>query len=940
MRVSYNWLKDYVAVDLSPRELAERLTARGVVVENLVSANPGVEGVVVGKVREIERHPDSDHLWVCQVDVGGGRVLQILTGAQNVTAGALVPAAVPGSKLPGMEMAVKKLRGLESHGMLCSEVELQVGDDGDGIMILPADQGLEPGMDVAEVLGLNDWIMELDLTANYAAHCQSMVGVAQEVAALVGGEVILPETYTQDEPGTDAHDLIAVRIDAPELCSRYAARVVRGVKIGPSPLWLQARIRAAGMRPINNIVDIANFVMMELGQPLHTFDYRRIRGRQIIVRRAGPGERFTTLDEQERVLDENVLVIADGEGPVALAGVMGGLESEVTDETVDILIESAHFDNINNRRTALRYNLPSEAAKRFTKGVDPSGCILAADRAAQLMAELAAGTVVAGCVDVYPRPAVPPVILLRTDRANALTGLRLSPERMAEHLRSLGMAVLRPADLVADLALGAPEQGEEAGEDLGGRPVWTAVHQVSPVPADPEAYRTWAGAAWRALEEAGDRLEALAGGGRAEQAGDEEPVSGEALAGAGHAASAEAGHTEHVGDEEQVRCGVSGRHDAPAGDEAGADAEQAGPTAEGADILIVVAPTRRSDIAIEVDLIEEIARCEGYDQIPLELPTLPSTRGGRTHQAEAKLAARRALAGAGLTEVLTHSLVHPRIYDTLGLPADDPHRNFLTLANPMYDERSTLRTMLLPGLLDAVKYNANRQIRDLAIFEISHVYLPVPGQPLPDEPLVLGLAMTGNLAPLGWRSPEKPADFFALKGVVEHLLAELGVQGASFERSGDPVLHPGRQAALMLDGKPVGLLGELHPRVQEAWELPGRVYVAEIAFGPLVAAMAPQAVYRPVPRFPAVARDVAMLVDLDTPASRLEAAIREAGGDLLEDVRLFDLYQGDRLGEGKRSLAYRLTYRAADRTLTDAELEPVHNRVRNALHALGVELRS
>uniref|UniRef100_UPI0035B51E43 phenylalanine--tRNA ligase subunit beta n=1 Tax=Symbiobacterium terraclitae TaxID=557451 RepID=UPI0035B51E43 len=694
MRVSYNWLKDYVAVDLSPRELADRLTARGVVVENLVSANPGVEGVVVGRVVALERHPNADTLWVCQVDVGGGNVLQIVTGAQNVTVGALVPAAVPGSKLPGMEMGVKKLRGVESHGMLCSEVELQVGDDADGIMILPPEDGLEPGMDVAEVLGLNDWIMELDLTANYAAHCQSLIGVAQEVAALVGGEVALPAAYTEDAPGTDAHDLIAVRIDAPDLCSRYAARVVRGVKIGPSPLWLQARIRAAGMRPINNIVDIANFVMMELGQPLHTFDYAKIRGRQIIVRRAGAGERFTTLDGQERVLDENVLVIADGEGPVALAGVMGGLESEVTDQTVDILIESAHFDNINNRRTALRYNLPSEASKRFTKGVDPSGCIRAADRAAQLMAGLAGGTVVAGCVDVYPRPAVPPVILLRTDRANALTGLKLSPERMAEHLRRLGMAVLRPADLVADLAQGAPEQGEEAGEDLGGRPVWTAVHQVSPVPADPESYRAWASAAWAALEEAGARLEALLGHGATPGAGGEATVDAEVLADAGQAPAVSGGAAAGTG-----------------------QAVQAG---EGGEILVVVVPTRRSDVAIEVDLIEEIARCEGYDQIPLELPTLPSTRGGRTPQAEAKLAARRALAGAGLTEVLTHSLIHPRVYDMLGLPADDPHRNFLTLANPMYDERSTLRTLLLPGLLDAVKYNVNRQIRDLAIFEISH----------------------------------------------------------------------------------------------------------------------------------------------------------------------------------------------------------------------------
>ncbi len=892
MRVSYNWLKDYVKVGLSPQELAERLTARGVVVENVVRANPGVEGVVVGRVVAMERHPNADTLWVCQVDVGGGRVLQILTGAQNVTVGALVPAAVPGAKLPGgVTMGVKKLRGLDSHGMLCSEAELQVGDDADGILILPPEPGLEPGMDVAEVLGLNDWIFELDLTANYAAHCQSMLGVAQEVAALVGGEVNRPSTYTPDAPGTDVRNLIAVQIDAPDLCSRYVARVVRGVKIGPSPLWLQARLRAAGMRPINNIVDIANFVMLETGQPLHTFDYAQIRGQRIIVRRARTGERFTTLDGQERVMDESVLVIADAERPVALAGVMGGEDSEVTDQTADILIESAHFDNINNRRTSLRYNLPSEASKRFTKGVDPSGCVAAADRAAQLMAELAGGTVVAGHVDVCPRPAVPPVILLRTERANALTGLKLTPERMAEHLRSLGMAVLTPADLAADLALGAPESDEEPGEDLGGRPVWTALHQVSPVPSDPVVYRTWAEAAWAEVEDAGSRLEALLGGG-----------------------------------ESDGKAAASGEGVSPGGASDG--------------ILVVVVPTRRSDVAVEVDLIEEIARCEGYDAIPLELPVLSSHRGGRSRQGEVKLAARRALAAAGLTEVLTHSLTHPRVYDMLALPEDDPNRRCLALANPMYEDRSTLRTMLLPCLLDVVRYNANRQVRDLAIFEISHVYRPVEGEQLPDEPLMIGLAMTGNLAPLGWNSPERPADFFALKGVVEHLLAELGVPDARFERSAHPSLHPGRQAALVVGGKPVGLLGELHPQVQERWELPGRVYVAELAFAPLMEAMLPQAVYRPVPRFPAVTRDVAVVVDLDLTAHRLETAIREAGGDLLEEVRLFDVYQGERVAEGRRSLAYRLVYRAADRTLTDEELEPVHNRVREALKALGAELRS
>lgn len=870
MKVSYNWLMDYVDVDLSPQELAKRLTARGVVVETLTHANPGVEGVVVGKVVEIERHPNADTLWVCQVDVGGGRVLQILTGAQNVTKGALVPAAIPGAKLPGMVMETKKLRGLDSHGMLASETELGVGDDGDGIMILPPEEDLEPGMDVAEVLGLNDWILELDLTANYASHCQSMIGVAQEVAALARTEVNLPEIHTEDEVNTSAPTLVSIEIAEPELCDRYTARIIRGVKVGPSPAWLQARLRAAGMRPISNIVDISNFVMLELGQPLHTFDYQKLKHKQIVVRRANPGEKITTLDEQERSLDSDVLLITDGGTPVAMAGVMGDLYTEVDANTVDILIESAHFHNINNRRTALKYNLSSEAAKRFTKGVDPSGALRAADRAAQLIAQLAGGSVVQGHVDVYPRPTAPPVIVLRTARVNELLGLPLTTDRMTEHLRSLGFAVLSPLDLATDLATGIPELEEEAGEDLGGRPVFAAMHQVSPVPLDQEAYDNWVEVAWASLEQAGEQLEALG--------------------------------------------------------------EQAA--------LVVVVPTRRLDIAVEIDLVEEIARSEGYDAIPLELPTLETYRGGRSPLAEQVLAARRALAGAGLVEVMTYSLTHPRVYDKLGLPADHPARSYVSLANPMYEDRSTLRTLLMPGMLDTLSYNVNRQNRDLAIFEISHVYRPVDGQQLPEEPRVLSIALMGNMAPLGWNSPDRPADYFTLKGTVEFLARAMDVEGWSVERGDHPSLHPGRQASLLVGGKVAGHFGELHPRVQEAWDLPSRVYLAEIDFMALAAAARPQRAYGAVPRFPAVTRDVAMLVGEALPAGRVEAAIRQAGGDLLEDVTLFDLYQGDRLAAGKRSLAYRITYRAADRTLTDADLEPAHNRVREALRELGVELRS
>ncbi|HEY3364706.1 MAG TPA: phenylalanine--tRNA ligase subunit beta [Symbiobacteriaceae bacterium] len=869
MQVSYNWLKDYVDVDLSPAELAKALTNRGVVVEVFANANPGMAGVVVGKVVEIERHPDSDHLWVCQVDVGG-KVLQILTGAQNVRQGDLVPAAIPGSKLPdGRTMEAKKLRGLESHGMLCSPIEIGMGDDADGILILPPDPSLEPGMDAAEVLGLNDWIFELDLTANYASHCQAMVGVAQEVAAILGESVDWPATYTEDEPNTNANRMIDIRIAEPDLCSRYTARIVRGVKVGESPAWLQARVRAAGMRPINNIVDISNFVMMELGQPLHTFDYARIRGRQIIVRRAAPGEPFKTLDGQDRVLDPDILVIADGMGPVAMAGVMGGLESEVTDGTTEILIESAHFNNINNRRTSLRMNLPSEAARRFTKGVDPSGCVRAADRAAQLIALIAGGKVVQGVVDVYPRPAVPAVIVCRTAKVNAHLGLQLSAERISEHLDGLGMIVLAPADLARDLATGMPEPEAEEGDDLSGRPVWTAMHQVSPVPKDAAAYAGWAETAWEALEAAGDQLESL-------------------------------------GDVEA---------------------------------LVVVAPTRRLDIAKEIDLVEEVARSEGYDKIPLELPVLESRRGGRTSLASIVLAARQALAGLGLDEIMTYSLTNPKVYDKLRLPTESPDRRVLTLGNPLYEEQSTLRTLLLPAVLDNLKYNANRQNRDLGVFEIGNVYRPVAGEVLPAEPRALAIALTGNQAGAGWNSPEQPADFFALKGIVEQLLDQLDVQGWSVGRSSHGSFHPGRQAELIVAGRSVGVFGEVHPDVVTAWDLPGRVYAAEFDFDGLVAAARPQRAYHIVPKFPAITRDVALMIGETVPAVMVAAAIKSVG-ELIEEVTLFDRYQGEHVKPGWVSLAYRITYRAADRTLTDADVEAVHGKVRAALQALGAELRS
>ncbi len=871
MKVSYNWLKDYVDVSLSPQELGAALTGRGVTVETIKTLNPGVEGVVVGRVIEIERHPKADTLWVCQVDVGAEKRLQILTGAQNVKRGDLVPVAVPGSKIPGKVMAVAELRGMQSHGMLCSPDELGIDEGGDGILILPQDDELQLGVDAAEILGLNDHVLELDLTNNYDSHCQAMIGVAQEVAALLETSTYLPEVYTQETPNTDADKMISITIADPELCARYTARIVRGARVGPSPAWLQARVRAAGMRPINNIVDISNFVMIELGQPLHTFDYAKIAGKQIIVRRAQSLEPFQTLDGQLRTLEPEQLIIADQKGPVAIAGVMGGLDSEVTDATVDILIESAIFDNINNRRTAMKLNLVSEASRRFTKGVDPSGCIRAADRAAQLIALLAGGTVIRGHVDNYPRPTAPPIRVLRTAKVNNHLGLALSTERMSEHLNNLGLIVMEPGDLVVDLACGKPDPELEIGDDLSGRPVWTALHQVSPVPTDAEAYRGWAEAAWASVEAAGQALERI----------------------------------------------------------------------EDQEALVVVIPTRRLDLFYgEIDLVEEIARSEGYDAIPPVLPVLATARGGRRPMAERVLQARRTLAGAGLVEVITHSLVHPRIYDKLGLPADSDQRSYLTLANPMYEERSTLRTTLLAGLLDTLQHNVNRQTRDLQIFEISQVYQPKAGEQLPEEPRMLAIAMMGNLAPKAWNSPDQPADFFALKGAIEHLLHAMNVTGWSVERSVHVLFHPGRQASLMVGGRRAGIFGELHPTVQATWDLPSPVYVAELDFETLVAGARPQRDYRQVTRFPAISRDLAMVVSQDLASSTIAAAIQTAGGDLVEDVALFDLYQGGHVQAGQRSLAYSITYRAADRTLTDADIERAHGRIRHGLQELGAELRS
>ena len=866
MQVSVNWLKDYTTVPYAPAELAAKLTARGVTVEAVHDLNQGVRGVVAGRILHLEKHPQADSLLICTVDVGGGVPLTIVTGAPNVAVDQIVPVAVPGSAIAGGKvMEVATLRGVASAGMLCAPDELGIDEGHEGILILPDDT--PPGADVVQLLGLDDAVLELDLTTNYATHCQAMVGIAQELAALTGGSVKWPVPWqgaaldlkapAPAAAPSAAEAMVGVRIDAPDLCPRYVALIIEGVQIRPSPLWMQARLRAAGMRPINNIVDITNFVMLELGQPLHAFDYHKLQGRQIIVRRARDGEITTTLDGQERHLDSEVLVIADADHTVGLAGVMGGLDSEVTDATTTILLESAIFDGINNRATARKLNLFSEAQARFTKGVDPSGCLAAAGRAAQLMVELGGGQIVPGAVDVYPRPYPPRLLPLRLRRPAEMIGLPLGREQVVTYLRRLGLVVEE------DLAAYQAARLDRASQMMAAVSPW-------PVPGT-AAYAAWHEAAVAEADRAGVAVKSL--------------TAGEAA-------------------------------------------------------VLVAVPTRRRDIDMEVDLVEEIARSASYDAVPPTLPTGPAVRGRRPADQTALLQARRALAGLGLNETMSYSLLHPRVDDRLQLPADHPGRRHLTLANPMYEERSVLRTTLLAGLLETLQYNANRQMKDLAIFEVGRIYLPRAGGPLPDEPVCLGIAAMGNAVPGAWHHSALAADFYWLKGVVEPLLRSLDVAGWQVTAGDHPSLHPGRQAAIVIGGEVVGHLGEVHPTVAAAWDLSGRVVAAELRVAPLLAATARLRLYQPLARFPAVGRDVSLVIDQAVPADRILAAIRQAAGNLVEEVALFDRYTGDPVPAGKHSLAFSVVYRSAERTLTDAEVDAAHAGVRAALAALGAELRS
>lgn len=802
MKVSLNWLKDYVTLP-SVDEVARRLTMAGLEVEAIDRPGAALEGVVVGQILSSDKHPNADKLSVTKVAMGWAEPLQIVCGAKNYQVGDKVPLATVGTKLPnGLEIKQAALRGVDSAGMLCSARELGLSEDASGLMIL--DPSLEPGTPIAKALGLDDVTLELNVTPN-RADALSMLGVARELATLTGHGLHRPQVKLT-ESSTPASSKISIRIDDAARCWRYAARVIEGVKVGPSPRWMQDRLKAAGVRAINNLVDVTNYVMLEYGQPLHAFDLDRIGGAQIVVRTAKAGEQLTTLDEKVRALDAEDLLICDAKDPLVLAGVMGGASSEVTDQTTRVLLECATFQPTTVRRSSKRHALKTESSHRFERGTDVSVVPEVLDRAAALIAEVGGGAVLAGRVDAYPQVNAPRQVSLRAQKVADVLGVPVPMAECAKILFALGFEQLSGDD-------GATE--------------------------------------WKV-------------------------------------------------------------------------------------------PLGRVDVSIEEDLIEEIARVRGYESIPLALPRGLSALEPERPEAIAERRIRAALAGQGVDEVVNYSFVAPA-----ELAAFQAEQDAISLSNPLSVEQSVMRTTLYASLVPNVVRSARHQAAGVRFYEWARTYRPRPnggqnGVPVAVEKLeVAGVLWGLRDGAKSWTAKDAAADFYDARAAVEAICAALQIDGVAFEPLESPWYHP-RAAATVRKGQAVlGTLGELHPRAQKRLDAPGGVFLFQLDVEALVAAarLVPQA--KPLTRFPAVFRDLAVVVPQAMASEAVRAVILEVGKPLVEDAQVFDVYVGPQVGEGKKNLAYALRYRSPERTLTDTEVSDAHAKiVAQVTQRLGGALRA
>ncbi|MFZ5571942.1 MAG: phenylalanine--tRNA ligase subunit beta [Thermodesulfobacteriota bacterium] len=802
MKISLKWLQEYVSVDMPPADLADALTMMGLEVESVADRYGYLDTVVVGRITEITPHPESAGLKICRVDTGA-QSRTVVCGAPNATIGLMAPMALPGTVMPdGTRLETRMVRNQVSEGMLCSAGELGLGADRSGLMALP---GSTPaGTPLAAALGLADAILEVELTPN-RADCLSVMGIAREVAAICKQPLRYPKTEIPSKRN-EISDHAAVTIQAPRLCPRYAARLLFDVTVGPSPLWLQDRLMSVGLRPINNIVDVTNFVMLETGQPLHAFDFDRLDENRIIVREAVSGETFVTLDQKERSLSPGMLLICDGRKPVALAGVMGGMNSEIQPDTRRVLIESACFDPGSIRTTAKRLGLNTDASHRFERGVDPAGTVSALNRAALMMAELAGGRIAEGVIDAHPGQREPLVIHLDVRRTNRLLGLNLRPQEMADLLRSIEFKI----------------------------------------------------------------------------------------------------------------------------------------TGEDADTLTVMPPSFRVDVFRPEDLAEEIARLSGYNNIPTTFPPMLTGKRKTDAMIAVRDRIRRVMLGFGFYEAINYSFVSPRACDNLRLVADDPRRSVVSILNPLTEEQSVLRTSLLPGLLETMQRNNARQVGSAKLFETGKIFIHTAPNQQPVETEMLAGLWTGLRSRFSWHDKEQPCDFYDIKGVLEGLGDSLGIPGlvfATIPADACRYTRPGVGAAVSVAGEAIGIIGETHPDVLANFGLKQTAFFFEISL-PVLARHIPTAKNsRQLPKYPSVSRDLTLIIDKRIAAVDILSKIESAEQQLVEDIILFDVYEGRPIPDDKKSISIRLVYRSAEMTLEDDLVNRVHGDItRNLLAAFHAAL--
>ena len=801
MLVSLKWLKDYVDINITAEELAEKLTMAGLQVDEIKNIRPSFSGVVVAKIISVLPHPDADKLSLCDV-TDGSQTYKVVCGARNIKAGDVVPLAKVGATIPGgYTIKSSVLRGEKSDGMLCSEAELETGDNSSGIWQLP--ENLTLGVLLESSLDLGDTVLDVSVTPN-RSDCLSMIGIAWEVAAITGEKIKIPVGRIK-ESIEEISSYTSVSIIDADLCPRYTARLLKNVKVGSSPVWMKTKLESAGLRSINNVVDVTNFVMLEMGQPLHAFDFNFLEQGKIIVRKSNEDEEFTSLDGKTRKLPADTLLICDGLKPVAIGGIMGGLNSEVKEDTQVVLLESAYFNPVSIRRSARKLAMPTDASFRFERGIDPEGVIGALNRAAQLIADLTGGNICKNCIDEYPQKvSAIKDIPLRLSRVNQITGTAIDAKEVINILQSIGMIV------------------GKAGKDN----------------------------------------------------------------------------------------------------------------------YLVTPPTFRVDIKREIDLIEEVIRVYGYDRVPVRLPNVAVVEMAPNNRMDLEEKIRNILIGNGYSEVVNYSFVTPESVDYLCLPDNDERRRLVRIKNPLVEDQSVMRTTMVFGLLDTMKKNNNNGSLDLKIFEMGRVFIDRKKEELPEEKNILACLLTGVTADNLWGN-KVSTDFYDLKGSLENIFYDFKLTNCQYLSSiSEPFLHPGKSCGIYIGELLVGYMGQVHPDILERMGLKNCAYVFEINLDILANQVNNIIHYKEISKFPAVARDVAFLIPAEMETNYMVDIVLRQNEELLENVGIFDIYAGKGISEGMKSLGLRFSYRAPDRTLTDVEVNSIHDKiVQNTIGLTGAKIR-